>query len=296
MKLDAGFIPALGTPLDSDGRVIAKSYQEQIERMIQAGCCAVLSMGSMGQQAFIRSEETPKIAKLAVEQVRGRVPVFVGTMDTAIHRAGERMAAMDGIGLDAFVFTTSYYAPCSRDQVINYYKGVCAQTKKPVFIYDLPGVTQTPISYGEVVELTKALPNLNGIKSGNLALHRQLHLHLGGEIPADFKTMYSGLDTFDIAFKWGIPNYLDGMITCTPHNFDVMDKSMKAGDYDTAARCLTNVVELRDFFIARDLWPAYSAAMNMLGFEGDFSPDYVSSISAAKVEEVRGEMKKIGEL
>lgn len=38
-------------------------------------------------------------------------------------------------------------------------------------------------------------------------------LKLNPDVPKDFIMVYSGLDMFDIAYKWGIDNCLDGMMT-----------------------------------------------------------------------------------
>ena len=46
--IEKGFVPALGTPLDKDGNLMAESYKKQIEDQINAGASAILSMGSMG--------------------------------------------------------------------------------------------------------------------------------------------------------------------------------------------------------------------------------------------------------
>ena len=81
-----GFVPAVGTPLDQNGYFIEDSYQKQIEDQISAGAVAILCMGSMGQQPYIRTSECPKVAKAAVEAAAGRVPVFVGAMDVSIER------------------------------------------------------------------------------------------------------------------------------------------------------------------------------------------------------------------
>lgn len=289
-----GFIPALGTPLDENGYLLSGSLQAQTERMLDAGCCAVLCMGSMGQQAFIRTGETFKAAKAVVGQVRGRVPVFVGAMDCSIQRARERMEEMEAYALDAFVFTTPYYHSCTRDEVINYYKSVAAYTKHGIVLYDLPTTTQTKITYDMVVEMKKEIPNLIGIKTNDMQLLRKLKLT--GEVPDDFLCCFSGLDVFDIGYKWGLTNYLDGMISCTPHNFQMLDQAMKAGDFSAAAVYLSNVVSLRDFFAANNLWPCFSAAMNMLGWPGNFAPDYCTGITPETVEKVRAEMVRIGEL
>ncbi|MDO5479041.1 MAG: DUF2974 domain-containing protein, partial [Clostridia bacterium] len=51
-------------------------------------------------------------------------------------------------------------------------------------------------------------------------------LKLNPDVPKDFIMVYSGLDTFDVAYKWGIDNCLDGMLSCTPKNTGDMFKAM----------------------------------------------------------------------
>ncbi len=288
-----GFVPALGTPLDANGNLCVESYKKQIDDQIKAGAVAVLSMGSMGQQAFLRTEVCPKVARAAVEAAAARVPVFVGAMDCSIARTRERMAAMEHLDIAGFVFTAPYYSSCSREQLVNYYKGISMGTQKPILLYDLPGVTQSKITYDLVLQLIKEIPNLAGIKSADTIMFRKLKLN--PEVPEDFIMVYSGLDTFDVAYKWGICNCLDGMMSCTPANSKVLFDSMSSGDFITAANALSNIVGLRDFFVSHDLWPSYSAAMNLLGYEGNHGIDYASPIKEGYVDKIRAEMVRIGE-
>ena len=72
--------------------------------------------------------------------------------------------------------------------------------------------------------------------------------------------------------------------------------AMEQGDYDKAAEYLNNIIALRDFFVARDLWPSFSTAMNLLGYEGNFAPDYVSPIQEKYIQEIKDELVRIGEL
>ena len=294
MKLAPGFVPALGTPLDKDGNFLAESYKKQIDDQIKAGAVAVLSMGSMGQQAFIRTEECPKVASAAVEAAAGRVPVFVGSMDCSIHRAAERMAAMEDLDIAGFVFTAPYYSACTRDMMMNYFKAIAKKTKHAILLYDLPSVTQSKITYDMVLELLREVPNLKGIKSADTQMFRKLKLN--PEVPDDFIMVYSGLDTFDIAYKWGITNCLDGMLSCTPVNTEKMFKAMAEGDFVTGGQCLSNIVELRDFFVAHDLWPSYTETMNQLGYEGCHNPDVCSPLKEGYAAEITAELKKLGEL
>ncbi len=292
--MKAGYVPALGTPLDKKGNFCVESFKKQIEDQINAGAVGLLCMGSMGIQACIRQEVYPQVAKAAVEAAAGRVPVFVGAMDTSIARAKDRMAAMEDLDIAGFVFTAPYYAPCNRNQMMNYFKEVAASTRHSILLYDLPGVTQSKITYDMVLEMLRVVPNFAGIKSADLQMFRKLTLN--PDVPKEFIMVYSGLDTFDIAYKWGVNKCLDGMCSCTPVNTGKMFKAMEQGDYETAAECLNKIVALRDAFLGWDLWPAYSTAMNLLGYEGEHGLDYSDPINPEYVPKIREMLQKIGEL
>ena len=289
-----GFVPALATPLDANGNLVEASYRKQIEDMIQQGAVGLLCMGSMGQQAYLRQDLCPQVARVAIDAAAGRVPVFVGAMSCAIQQAKQRMAAMEDLDVAAFVFTAPYYDKAEPDMMMNFFRAVGAATKHNIMLYDLPSVTQSKITYDMVIRLLRDVPNLVGIKSADQAMFRKLKLN--PDVRKDFILVYSGLDTFDVAYKWGIDNCLDGMLPVTPKNTGDMFRAAAAGDFEKAAQCLTNILDLRDFFAANDLWPCYDAAMNMLGYEGRHAPDICNDIKPGNVERVRREMERIGEL
>ena len=288
-----GFVPALGTPLDANGNLCKESYAKQIERMLEAGAVGILCMGSMGQQAFISNDVCVEVAETAVKTAAGRVPVFVGAMDNSIKRAKARIASMEHLDVTAFVLTTPYYEVDTADQVMKYIREVAKSTKHNIMLYDLPGVTNFKITYDMVCQMKKDIPNLLGIKSGDLVLHRKIRLN--PEL-ADLQTYFSNLDVFDIAFPWGVGCVLDGMFTCTPVNSQKLIESMRSGDKAGAAEALNHILSLRDNMLGWDLWPAYSVAMNLLGWEGLHAPDWVTPSSPEIVALVKAEMERIGEL
>ena len=289
-----GFVPALGTPLDANGQLCKESYAKQIERMLDAGAVGLLSMGSMGQQAFISNDVCVEVAEVAVKTAAGRVPVFVGAMDNSIKRAKTRVASMEHLDVTAFVLTTPYYEVDTPEQVMTYIREVAKSTKHSIMLYDLPGVTNFKITYDMVCKMKKDIPNLIGIKSGDLVLHRKIRLN--PEL-ADLQTYFSNLDMFDIAFPWGVGSVLDGMFTCTPVNSQKLIEAMGAGDKAGAAKALDNITAFRDkMFGWGDFWPAYNAAMNLLGWEGLHAPDWATYAAPDLVALVKAEMERIGEL
>ena len=288
-----GFVPALVTPLDTSGNLDEASYRKQIEDQIAAGAVGLLSMGSMGQQPYLLNSVCVETARVAVDAAAGRVPVFVGAMDCSIARATERIKSMEHINVTAFVFTAPYYSPCKPNQLYNFFKGVAAATKHNIMLYDLPGVTQAKITYDMVLKLLKEIPNFIGIKSADTQMFRKLKLN--PDVPKDFIMVYSGLDTFDVAYKWGIDKCLDGMLPVTPANTQGLFTAMAEGDYAKAAQHLDNIVALRDLMAGCDLWPSFSKGMNLLGYEGNFFPDYVLPFNEANLEKLREKMISIGE-
>ena len=289
-----GFVPALGTPLDKEGNLMAESLKKHINDQIDAGAVGLLCMGSMGIEAFVRDDVYPEVAKVAVEANAGRVPLFVGAMDTSIARVKRRIAPREDLAIDGLVFMAPFYSPTNRTQMMNFFRGVAALTKHKILIYDLPVVCQAKITYDMVLELIETVPNFAGIKSADTIMFRNLKMN--PKVPKDFIMVYSGLETFDVAYKWGIDNCLDGMLSCTPYNTGKMFKAMADGDYTTASACLNNIVALRDCFIVNDLWPSFTAAMNLLGCEGDFGMDYNNPVTEKVVTSIRAEMIRIGEL
>ena len=292
--MKAGFVTALGTPLDKEGNLVAESLKKHVNAQIEAGASALLSMGTMGIQPFIRNEVVYQVAKTAIEAAEGRVPVFVGAMDCSVLRVKDRIQKLEELDIAGLVFTTPYYESVVEDEIINFYKRVAALTNHKVLLYDLPSVTQAKITYNIVIELIKTTPNIAGIKTNDTAMCRMLKL--SPDVPEDFIIMYSGLDTFDVAYKWGIDKCLDGMPACTPKNTGKMFEAMNKNDYDAAAKYLNNIISLRDCFLDNNLWPCFSKAMNMLGCEGNFAPDYVSDITEESLNIIHKEMIRIGEL
>ena len=294
MKIEKGFIPALGTPLDKEGNFLAESYKKHIDDQIKAGASALLCMGTMGIEPYIRNDVFPKVVEAAVEAAAGRVPVLVGAADTSVARVKQKIDSIKHLDFYALVFTPPFYEACNYNQVANFYKKISALTERPIFLYDHPYSTQFKITYGLIKELLVAMPNLKGIKTNDTVMIRKLMND--PEVPESFEPVFSGLDIFDVGYKYGMNRCLDGMPACTPYNTGKLFEALANDDYDAANVYLSNILSLRDMFVVNNLWGCFTASMNMLGYEGDFAPDYSLDITKEAYNAVYAEMKRIGEI
>jgi dihydrodipicolinate synthase/N-acetylneuraminate lyase len=288
-----GFYPALGTPTDGDGKLIETSFSKGIELMIESNAAGVLCLGSMGNMAGIRNSEYSKTASVCVKTVAGKVPVMVGVMDCSINRVLDRIEALKDISIDGVVTTSPFYYKLTSGEISYFYTMLAKKSKYPVFIYDLPSVTQAPITKDVLIQLMK-IQNIKGIKTANINLI--LDLMRNNEVRSDFLIFYSGLDTFDAAIKSGIRRNLDGMFTCTPYNSKMMYENFENGDGVKISEHLNNILTLRNIMLKEDIFPAYSYAMELLGCPGNFHPDFNTQVSAKLKEEVFNYMKAIKEI
>ncbi|MDF2723060.1 MAG: dapA 2 [Paenibacillus sp.] len=287
-----GFYPALGTPLDASGYVIEDSLQRHAEDQVNAGAAGLLVMGSMGQQPYIRSSETGIIAKAVVDAVKGACPVFVGVMDNSIERVKERIAMLDGLDVDGIVLTTPFYYPVSQPDIYHFFASLAEASPYPVYLYDLAVVTQSKITADTAARLM-TVPNIAGIKTGDLTTARVLTRQKASVNP-EFSVLYSGLDTFDAAYGYGIAENLDGMFSCTAAIASRMYKELAAGEREAAAKSLDAILLLRDTFVEVGVFPGFTHAMNLLGFEGTFHPDYMRPIGPEAQEKVKACMTRLG--
>ncbi len=288
-----GFYPALGTPTDDNGILNETSYAKGTELMIASGAAGVLCMGSMGNMVAIRNSEYAKTASVCVRTVAKRIPVMVGVMDCSVNRILDRIEALNNIEIEGVVTTAPYYYKLNAGEIINFYTMLSKYSRYPLFIYDLPSVTQSSITKDILMPLMK-IKNIKGIKTANINLI--LDLMRNNAVRSDFSIFYSGLDSFDAAIKSGIRKNLDGMFTCTPYNSKMMYEDFENGDDLKISRHLNNILNLRNIMLKEDIFPAYSYAMELIGCPGNYHPDFDKQVSDRLKEEIFNYMKLIKEI
>jgi len=290
--MEKGFYPALGTPIHLDGTLVKESFGRQIELMISSGAKGALCMGSMGNMASLRNSEYPGIAKYACDVVHHRIPLLVGVMDCSISRILDRIDTLKDLEIDGVVATVPFYYSLKPNEIISFFSELAKKSKFPVYIYDLPGVTQSPISVSQLESLIN-FKNIVGIKTGNLNLIMELYRH-NLMTRDDFSVYYSNLDLFDVAIKAGVSRNLDGMFTCTPYNSQKM--YAKQNSELELFESLNNILKLRNLFIKENVLAAYSYAMELLKCPGNYHADYALPISGELKEEIVDLMKNINEI
>ena len=214
-------------------------------------------------------------------------------MDCSVSRVTDRIEALGNIEIDGVVSTVPYYYKLNVNDIINFFRLLSKKSAYPVYIYDLPSVTQSPVTF-KIMEVLADIPNIKGIKTANLPLI--LEMRRNNYRDEDFSVFYSGLDLFDIALHSGIGKNLDGMFTCTPLNSAKLYERAEKGKMDRLAIYLNNIILLRNLFLKENIFSAYSYAMELIGCPGNYQADYDTPVSEKLKSEIHEFMKAIKEI
>lgn len=157
-----GIVCPLVTPLTTDGRLDEPVLRSLIDALVP-DLDGLFVLGSSGELTWLPDDVAQRVALVAVDQVGGRIPVYVGVGDTGLARTlarADRLAA----GADYLVVTAPfYYNVADEARVVEHFVAVADRAAAPVLLYNIPQNTHLPLSPSVVGHLAEH-PNVVGIK------------------------------------------------------------------------------------------------------------------------------------
>lgn len=164
----SGVVPPVVTPLDKDKKFDKKSFENVINRLIDAGVDGLFVLGSTGAVAFLTKDEREEVIAAADKINNGRVPLLVGCIDTQTNRVIEHIKVCENYNVDAVVATAPFYALDCQDNIERHFRLLHEETDLPIFAYDLPVCVHKKLAYEMLVNLGKE-GIIQGVKdsSGN---------------------------------------------------------------------------------------------------------------------------------
>lgn len=161
---------ALVTPFDATGRVDDAALRQFVEWQLAEGVSFVVPCGSTGEAATLTPAEQRRIIEIAVDQVRGRVPVVAGAGANDTVRAIALSREAEAAGATHLLHVTPMYNRPPQRALLAHFRAVADAVSLPIMLYNVPSRTGTNLEAATCLALA-ADPRFVAVKeaSGHLA-------------------------------------------------------------------------------------------------------------------------------
>ena len=191
-----GSIPALVTPMLTDGSVDYDTLRKLIDWHIAEGTDCIGVVGTTGESPTVNVEEHREIIRVSVEQAKGRVPIMAGCGANSTAEAIELAKFAKSVGADCQLQVVPYYNKPTQEGLYQHFKAIAeAVPDLPIILYNVPGRSVADMQHDTVLRLAQ-VPGIVGIKEATGNIERAQWLIR--DLPKDF-AVYSGDDPTAVA-------------------------------------------------------------------------------------------------
>ena len=185
-----GSIPALVTPMTSNGDIDYDAYKKLIDWHVQEGSDALVVVGTSGESPTVDVAEHTQLIRIAVEHAAGRIPIIAGVGANSTQEAIHLTLAAEKAGAQAGLSVVPYYNKPTQEGLYLHFKAIAESSNLQIILYNVPGRTVADMSNDTVLRLAQ-VPGIMGIKDATGDIGR-LGLLIKNK-PAHFQ-VYSGDD------------------------------------------------------------------------------------------------------
>ncbi|GHV81264.1 4-hydroxy-tetrahydrodipicolinate synthase [Spirochaetia bacterium] len=160
-----GAFTALVTPFKENGDVDYEGFRKLIKFQLDEGINGLVPLGTTGETPTMDDDEEEKLIRIAVDEVKGRLPLIMGTgSNDTKHMVGYTKRAKD-LGADAALVVTPYYNKPNDTGLIKHFEAAAA-VGIPVVIYNIGSRTGRNIPIALMKRLAE-IPGIIGVKEAS---------------------------------------------------------------------------------------------------------------------------------
>lgn len=236
-----GAITPVVTPF-RNGAVDYDTYARLVEWQIINGGHGVLVNGTTAEPSVLTVAERNRLVDVAVETVKGRVPVIAATGSQSHAETVELTTHADRAGVDGMLVVTPYYIRPPQRGLVEYYADIGKRTARPLMIYHIPGRAAVSMDLATVKAIRERVPNLVGMKHAfnDMAFVTQMLDAFG----FDWR-VFVGLE--ELSFPMlavGACGLMNAVGNLAPSKVADLADAVERGDYNTARKLHFALFEL----------------------------------------------------
>ncbi len=168
MKEFRGSYSVLVTPFTEGGSAVdEKALRSLVEWQVEQGAPGIILLGSTGEFLCVTDDERTQIVEVTVDQVKGRIPVILGTAaewtDVAIRYSKEA----ERLGADGLMIVPPYYCEPKDEEIFTHFRRIGEAVSIPIMLYNNPVTSNVDMPAALVARLTAAFENVRYIKEAS---------------------------------------------------------------------------------------------------------------------------------
>lgn len=164
-----GSITAIVTPF-LDGKIDEKKFKTLIDFQIKNGTSGIVPCGTTGESATLNFQEHDRVIEIAIEHVKGRIPVIAGTGSNSTEEAIMLTKHAEKSGADASLQVSPYYNRPTQKGLYEHFKAVADSVKIPIILYNIAGRTGVNIEPETIARLANDCKNIVAVKEASGSL------------------------------------------------------------------------------------------------------------------------------
>jgi 4-hydroxy-tetrahydrodipicolinate synthase len=259
-----GVLPALITPLKSDGTADVPAIHRLVDHVMKGGVSGLVPLGSTGENASLHEATRRTVLEAVVEAAAGRVPVICGVAQTHIAASRAEVEAAARLGAAAALVAPPFYYLTDQRTVLAFYRQLAADSPVPVFLYHIPQLTKVMAEPATVATLAHE-GTIAGIKDSSRDFEYFENVCIQTRDLLDFR-VFTGSDTMLLpSLVMGGAGTICGAANVAPAWVVRIYDDFKRGDWSAAREHQDALFELV-MAVRGGVFPAaIKSALHLLG-------------------------------
>jgi len=235
MKELSGAFTALVTPMKENWDVDYDGFRKLINFQLEQGIDGLVPLGTTGETPTLDEDEEEKLIRIIVDEVKGAVPIIVGTgSNDTKHMVMYTKRAKD-LGADAALVVTPYYNKPNDDGLIRHFEAAAA-VGIPIVVYNIASRTGRNIPT-TLMEKIAAIKGIVGVKEASGDLNQMGDVLQSIALPrkggANPFYVLSGDDSFTLPLvAMGGCGIISVVSNLVPAKVKALTKACLAGDFE----------------------------------------------------------------
>ena len=226
-----GIIPPLPTPLTADERLDEQAFARLVAFHLEAGVHGLWILGTTSRFDQITDGDSRRIAEIAVEATKGRVPLVLNVSDGGTRRTLEKARRFDDLAYDYYAALPPWYQPMSPLEVMDYFRALADKLSKPLIIYNAPWICNQ-LAFEHLRKLSEH-PRIVGCKDVTTSLFRTLDWSKDVRKARGYAYLH-GNDLLANSIELGADGFVSALADAFPEIAVAIWDAMESLDYDRA--------------------------------------------------------------